>query len=223
MKRAPLSGGAWEVLFPRALTLIDDFAIHGGISEPFWTFGGGTVLMLRYGHRLSKDIDIFVPDPQYLGYVTPRLSEQAANLTQDYTEAATFVKLQFDEGEIDFVAAPNLLPAAAAWESWEVLGRQVKVETSAEIVAKKMYYRGDRATARDLFDLALVIERDPQSLRDAATFINRHRAAFIEQIADPGRGLLAAFAAIQTLDYQPTYAHCAELARSFLHQLPASS
>lgn len=223
MKRAPLSGGAWEVLFPRALTLIDDFAIHGGISEPFWTFGGGTVLMLRYGHRLSKDIDIFVPDPQYLGYVTPRLSERAADLTQDYTEAATFVKLQFDEGEIDFVAAPNLLPAADAWESWEVMGRQVKVETSAEIVAKKMYYRGDRATARDLFDLALVIERDPQSLRNAAPFINRHRAAFIEQIAHPGLGLLAAFSAIQTLDYQPIYAHCAELARSFLQQLPASS
>ncbi len=105
--------------------------------------------MLRYGHRLSKDIDIFVPDPQYLGYVTPRLSERAADLTQDYTEAATFVKLQFNEGEIDFVAAPNLLPGGVAWESWDVMGRQVKVETPAEIVAKKMYYRGDRVTARD--------------------------------------------------------------------------
>ena len=84
--------------------------------------------MLRYGHRLSKDIDIFVPDPQYLGYVTPRLSERAADLTQDYTEAATFVKLQFDEGEIDFVAAPNLLPAADAWESWEVMGRQAPLD-----------------------------------------------------------------------------------------------
>ncbi|MEN9544534.1 MAG: hypothetical protein RLZZ598_1367 [Pseudomonadota bacterium] len=29
--------------------------------------------MFRYGHRLSKDIDIFAPNPQYLGYVTPRL------------------------------------------------------------------------------------------------------------------------------------------------------
>jgi len=39
-----------------------------------WTFGGGTVLMLRLAHRQSKDIDLFVPDPQYLGYVNPRLS-----------------------------------------------------------------------------------------------------------------------------------------------------
>ncbi len=41
--------------------------------------------MFRYGHRLSKDIDIFVPDPQYLGYVTPRLSDTAASLTEEYT------------------------------------------------------------------------------------------------------------------------------------------
>jgi hypothetical protein len=31
-----------------------------------WTFGGGTVLMLRHKHRISRDVEIFVPDPQYL-------------------------------------------------------------------------------------------------------------------------------------------------------------
>jgi hypothetical protein len=78
-------------------------------------FGGGTVLMFRYGHRLSKDIDIFVPDPQYLGYVTPRLSDTAASLTEEPTEMpGSFVKLQFEEAEVDFVAAPNLTDAA--WE-----------------------------------------------------------------------------------------------------------
>jgi hypothetical protein len=53
------------------LHLIDEIRGHG-IDDPFWTFGGGTVLMLRYRHRRSKDIDIFVPDPQHLGYVSPR-------------------------------------------------------------------------------------------------------------------------------------------------------
>ncbi|MCZ7560312.1 MAG: nucleotidyl transferase AbiEii/AbiGii toxin family protein [Burkholderiaceae bacterium] len=28
-------------------------------------FRGGTVLALRHAHRFSKDIDIFVRDPQY--------------------------------------------------------------------------------------------------------------------------------------------------------------
>jgi hypothetical protein len=71
------------------------------------------VLLFRCCLRQGKDIDIFVPDPQYLGFATPCLSETADDLTQDYTEmAGSFVKLQFDEGETDFVAAPNLLEDA---------------------------------------------------------------------------------------------------------------
>ena len=57
-----LPDGVWQVLLPHAYTLIDQISAHG-IPDPFWTFGGGTVLMLRWGHRMSKDIDIFVPDP----------------------------------------------------------------------------------------------------------------------------------------------------------------
>lgn len=77
-----LPEGVWQTLLAHAFTLVDEIARHG-ISDPFWTFGGGTVLMLRHGHRLSKDIDIFVPDPQYLGFVSPRLSDAAeAFLTQ---------------------------------------------------------------------------------------------------------------------------------------------
>jgi hypothetical protein len=218
MKAGPLPGGAWESLFPRALMLIDDMRRYGGIEDPFWTLGGGTVLMFRYRHRLSKDIDIFVPDPQYLGYVTPRLSDTAADLTQDYTEQpGMFVKLQFEEGEIDFVAAPNLLDDA--WETWDIGGRPVKVETAAEIIAKKMYHRGDRVTARDLFDLALVIEREPRPLLAATPFLLRHRAAFLAQIRQPHVSLRAAFEAIATLDYAPDFGHCVAVAGAFLDSL----
>jgi predicted nucleotidyltransferase component of viral defense system len=190
MKPQSLPAGAWEVLLPRALALIDDIQKHGGLTDPFWTLGGGTVLMFRYQHRLSKDIDIFVPDPQYLGFVTPRLSDTAADLTSDYTELpGSFVKLQFDEGEVDFVAAPNLLDEA--WELWEFAGRNIRVETAAEIIAKKLYHRGDRATARDLFDLTLVIEREPQQLRRATAFLLRHRKAFLAQLELPRPGLVA--------------------------------
>jgi hypothetical protein len=76
-------------------------------------------------------------------YVTPRLSDTAASLTEEYTEMpSSFVKLQFEEGEIDFVAAPNLTDGA--WEPRGIQGRAVRVETAAEVVAKKMFHRGDR-------------------------------------------------------------------------------
>ena len=69
---AVLPNGVWQGLMQHAYSLIDEIEVHG-IQNPFWTFGGGTVLMLRYRHRMSKNIDNFVPDPQYLGFVSPRL------------------------------------------------------------------------------------------------------------------------------------------------------
>jgi hypothetical protein len=129
----------------------------------------------------------------------------------------SFVKLQFEEGEIDFVAAPNLTDAA--WERWEIQGRPVRVETAAEVIAKKMYHRGDRATARDLFDLAMVAEREPDALADAAPFLMRHRDRFLEQIGRPGPGFVATFEAIAATGYRPSLEHCTAVATAYLSAL----
>jgi len=214
-----LPQGVWSTLLAHAFTLVDEIARHG-ISDPFWTFGGGTVLMLRYGHRLSKDIDIFVPDPQYLGFVSPRLSDVAERVTSDYVEGPGYVKLLRPEGEIDFVASPNL--TARPFDEWTLLGRTVKVETAAEIVAKKLWHRGDRATARDLFDLSLVIEREPEQLATAAAFLVHHREAFLQQIRQRRAVLGAQFEAIDALDYQPGYDEAVERVSQFLDGLRAA-
>ena len=217
IQETQLPTGVWQTLLAHAFTMVDEIARHG-ISNPFWTFGGGTVLMLRYGHRLSKDIDIFVPDPQYLGYVSPRLSDAAERVTQDYVEGPGYVKLLRPEGEIDFVASPNL--TAQPFDEWTLLGRTVKVETAAEIVAKKLWHRGDQATARDLFDLSLVIEREPVALATAAPYLFRHREAFMTQIVQRRTVLGAQFEAIEALNYRPSYDDAVERASKFLMQLP---
>ena len=211
-----LPGGVWQGLLQHAYVLIEEIAAHG-IQNPFWTFGGGTVLMLRYGHRMSKDIDIFVPDPQYLGYVSPRLSDVAEAVSDKYVEGPGYIKLMRPEGEIDFVASPNL--TSDPYEVWELLGREIKVETSAEIVAKKLWHRGDRATARDLFDLALVIEREPLALVTASAYLTRHRDEFLKQVDQRREVLKAQFEAIDTLGYQPSYEQAAESATAFLLSL----
>lgn len=102
---AAMPNGAWQGLLQHAYSLIDEIAAHG-IQNPFCTFGGGTVLMLRYRHRMSKDIDIFVPDPQYLVFVSPRLSDVAEAVSDKYVEGPGYIKLLRPEGEIDFV--PNV-------------------------------------------------------------------------------------------------------------------
>lgn len=194
----------WKVLFGHALSLIDDVLQHG-TKDLYWTFGGGTVLMLRYNHRFSKDIDIFVPDPQALGFVTPRLSSHAETLTTDYTEAANFVKLFLPEGEIDFVASPNLTDDSFVLQ--ELLGRKVRVETSAEIIAKKFWHRGDRLTARDIFDFALVAEREPDELDPAGEFLIRHIDTMFEQLESNRDSLKQQFDAIASISYTPSYEH----------------
>jgi hypothetical protein len=102
--------GPWRKLWPQALDLMTH--LERVTVAPPWTFGGGTALMLRFDHRLSKDIDLFVPDPQYLGYVNPRLGGPAEDLTADYEENAQFIKLQLPAGEIDdvVVGTPLTVP-----------------------------------------------------------------------------------------------------------------
>jgi predicted nucleotidyltransferase component of viral defense system len=212
-----LPDGAWKDLFPHALSIIEDIK-RNGTPDPFWTFGGGTVLMFRYQHRLSKDIDIFVPDPQYLGFVTPRLSDIAAAVSTDYVEdQSSYVKLIRPEGEIDFVATPNL--AESPFEIWNINGQHIRVETAAEIVAKKLWHRDDRATARDLFDLSLVIEQEPEALIKAAKFLLKNADLFISQIASRKTVLERQFAEIDTLAYKPSYDEAAQRATAFLKSL----
>lgn len=202
MAGAPGIPTTWETLFSNALTVIGEIARHGR-ADPFWTFGGGTVLMLRYGHRFSKDIDIFVPDPQSLGFVTPRLSEVAESITTDYVEAAGYVKLYLPEGEIDFVAAPNLTTPGFGIET--IMGQQVRVETSVEIIAKKMWHRGDRITGRDIFDFALIAGREPESFMAASEWMVRHAGAVFQQLDERYAPLKKQFEAVDALNFHPSF------------------
>lgn len=202
------------------MALMREMRLRTRPDAPF-TFGGGTVLMLRHGHRLSKDIDLFVPDPQYLGFVRPRLSDVAADLCRDYVEAMEYIKLLRPGGEIDIVASANL--TQQPWTEETILGERVWVETDVEIVAKKMWHRGDRATARDLFDLCLVIQTNQEGLRREASWLVRHREAFLQQIVERASVLSAQFAAIARLPEArvvvPEYEECVAMADAFLRGL----
>jgi hypothetical protein len=180
-----------------------------GIHLTDWSFGGGTVLMRRHHHRYSKDIDIFVSDPQYLGYLSPRLNTEAERLASGYAEQANFVKLYFAEGEIDFVASAPL--TASPTQSETLFGRVVQVETSTEIIAKKIWHRGEEFTARDIFDLAMVIEREPESLTQIRPILRDRRQVILDRILRNGVPLREVFDALEVLDYQRSFDDCVAL------------
>ena len=204
--------GPWSALFESALILTDHLATV--LEKPAWSFGGGTVLMLRLNHRYSRDIDLFVPDPQYLGHVTPRLSDAAEGLTTDYVEAAESVKLLLPTGEIDIVVGQPL--TAQPWELVVHRGRRIAFETNAEIVAKKMFHRGNQAKARDLFDLCTVAELDPQAIDQAAPFFTRYGDAFIAQLKANAGYVEEDFTQIHRIDYTRPFEECLTLAETII-------
>ncbi len=72
--------------------------------------------MLHAGHRLSKDIDAFITDPQHLTFLSPRLAGEDTWACDTYAEEANHLKLVYPEGEIDFIVAapvPNCATRSA--------------------------------------------------------------------------------------------------------------
>jgi len=170
--------------------------------------------MLRRNHRQSKDVDLFVPDPQYLGYFSPRLTDAAEALTTQYQEAAEFTRLMLPTGEIDIVVGTPLTD-----EPWEIVdfdGRPICVETCAEIVAKKMWHRGDQAKARDLFDLCAVADLEPGALDAARPFLARHSAAFLARLKQYREISKEEFRQIDRIDYTRSFDECMDLAEHLL-------
>src|SRR6266704_3605096 len=124
-------------------------------------------------------------------------------LVPDYVEQASFLKLYFPEGEIDFVAAAPLTRNPTRTET--IVGREIEVETSAEIIAKKVWHRGGEFTARDLFDFALVAGKELDVLTKIAHILEARRDALMRRLAVRNTALREDFAALDVLDFSPSY------------------
>ncbi|WEX12324.1 nucleotidyl transferase AbiEii/AbiGii toxin family protein [Chelativorans sp. AA-79] len=158
----------WRRLFRIALDLIDQLHANAGGYDFEWSFGGGTAMMVQIGHRESHDIDIFLDDPQLLGFIDPSRSRlHVETMPADYLgDGLRFQKFAFENvGEIDFIVAGPL--TRTPFEIREVEGRTVRLETIPEIIAKKVYYRGSEATPRDIFDIAAAARTHLQAVIDA--------------------------------------------------------
>ncbi len=109
--------------------------------------------MLEIAHRVSDDIDLFIDSPNWLGYVSPRLNEDFEDSLRSYSEESSYVKWQFDEGEIDFIVGSRLLNTDLDMQNGLV---KFPLESIAEVLAKKLFYRGWAITPRDVFDWCMI-------------------------------------------------------------------
>jgi hypothetical protein len=153
-----LTRDSWKQILASACTIFDDLE-RKKLGSPDVVIGGGTVLMFRFEHRLSRGIDFFMHDVQWLSFLTPRLNDIAAAMVTHYVEQANSIKLVLPHGDIDFVVAGAVTDAKAVG-TLEFMGKTFLLEPTEEILAKKLFYRAARFQPRDVFDLMVAADLD---------------------------------------------------------------
>jgi predicted nucleotidyltransferase component of viral defense system len=176
---------SWKDLLASAVAIFDDLDAKG-FGTPDVVIGGGTVLMFRFEHRLSKDIDFFMHDAQWLSVLTPRLNDATAAMTTTYQEQGNSLKLVLPRGDIDFVVSGPVSNAAAI-DSLAFMGRTFPLEATEEILAKKLFYRAAHFQPRDVFDFVVAIERDRASAARALAAAAANRDLLTRRIEQLSR------------------------------------
>lgn len=179
-----VTAGSWRKLERIALACVESAERAAGMRmHP--NLGGGTRLMLAMDHRYSHDIDLFIPDPQWLGYLTPRLNDDIAEFSSNYDEASEYLKLRFPEGEIDFIASRPLLASNTERSDLSFF----MLQPVLEVIAKKLFFRAALLKPRDLFDwrtAALKGVLNASDLSKLRTLCQGKRTSLISSLARIG-------------------------------------
>ena len=139
--------------------------------------GGGTILAARWQHRVSTDIDIFLPGRNTLIDLVQDNDKNIVAQLGGTPEATStgHVKIGFEHGKMDLVV---LKPDPPFGETRALVdGNPELVLSSAQILRGKLE-RVDKLLARDVFDMLVAAEADPVALATAANMIDEtHTAA----------------------------------------------
>lgn len=185
--------------------------------------------MLAYQHRISDDIDVFIPDPNVMGLLSPVLNERIADEVSKYVVDHGAIKLYFTGlGEIDFIFCSPLVGGPTGTSAH---APELPLEPVTEVFAKKLYHRGDRITPRDVFDWWYIGTHAPEALdQRALAHVLHDKLAGIDQelhrlqtvIRDPDALLspAAAWANIRS-PYLPDQAEALAWAVDYVDQLRA--
>ncbi len=155
---------AWRRLLELTLPALDTLP-----SDLAWTFGGATALALRLNHRVSYDIDIFFEDSRALRLLSPNRNPVVRGITSRWQQPGHYIKLERDEGAIDFIVAPRLTDLAPWVHDFKE--RPILVEMPAEILAKKLRFRGSQFMPRDIFDLLTIGRVEPKAVDKAVAAV----------------------------------------------------
>jgi len=184
--------------------------------------------MIHSGHRLSKDIDAFIDDPQYIVLLSPRLGGEDVWSCEAYDEAGQYLKLIYPEGEIDFIVAGSItnLPIEPKTVDMSAVrtgvSHSINTEHPVEIALKKLSYRGSTLKIRDIFDIAVVDSTFSGLLRGNLRHVSHLRQAILKRLSAVSEEFLR-----QELDelaiideWRPFAANCLERMKEVAEAIP---
>lgn len=131
--------------------------------------GGGTALASYYwNHRYSTDIDIFIySKSNTLNLLRPNLwsdniKKQMSSIgyKSDFKIHPIYTEFAINEdSKMQFFEVKNYTDNPyTKIKLWDM---EFNIESVGEIIAKKIQYRCEKGNARDLFDIALAIHKQP--------------------------------------------------------------
>ena len=148
--------------------------------------GGGTALSAYYwNHRYSTDIDIFVhskddismmlrPKEWDSGFLD-KLNNLGYNGNCKVHPVYTEIVIK-DDYKIQFFSVED--KTQNPYKIVDLWGRKIQVESIPEIIAKKIYYRAHKGNARDLFDIAIAIHKNPLIFSELQVPIEKFKELF---------------------------------------------
>lgn len=165
--------------FPESLAgALDEFV---EAMSPFGVFedallGGGTVLAARWQHRVSTDLDFFMPYGAFRDRIVAREREVIASLRHVAFGAVVrpyHIQCVTRRGAVEVGIHTSMYGATTADELAEdVAGDgRVRTQTTTAILARKLVGRmmgQGVATVRDVYDICVAEKEDPAALLAAA-------------------------------------------------------
>lgn len=182
--------------------------------------------MLHHQHRMSKDIDIFIDDAQYLSFLSTRLGAEAIWNAQAYDEAGHYLKLRYPEGEIDFIVSGMITETVI--RPFDVPGDptlgipdyRFLIEHPVEIALKKLWYRGAELKVRDVFDVAVVAQHHERLLLSSLRYVASKKVAILDRLSRIDPEFFTA--SIYELDIMPAYETVASQALGRFQEIAAA-
>lgn len=131
--------------------------------------GGGTALSAYYWqHRYSTDIDIFIHSKDDIALLlrpkewNSEFINKLENLgySGDCKVHPVYTEIVIkDDYKIQFFSVED--KTSTPYKMVDLWEEKIQIESIEEIIAKKIFYRAHKGNARDLFDIAIAIHKNP--------------------------------------------------------------